>query len=337
MTIPRLDRLSVVIPTYNGRAFLGEAIASVALQTLLPGELIVVDDASTDGTPELVEGLAAEMPFPVRLIRLPSNSGGPARPTNVGIEAANGELVALLDHDDRMMGEKLAAQCEVLETCSEVEIVLTDYTAFDATGTIPETGARDLFPEAHAMLLLKAGAVNLIDSARGLMAIVTGWGLAMSCSNYLFRKACWKRIGGFDPRCGPTSDYDFLLRTFERPVAWIDRVLFAKRRHEGNLWVRSKENYLSILRTQREAVARFPENRELADRVAGQIRTSAQHLRWLGCHGASFQAACRLFAQGHPGAAMVECSKTSAAAIRDLFRRPAVGHASSGQTENRIR
>jgi glycosyltransferase involved in cell wall biosynthesis len=67
--------ISVVVPTYNGAAFIAEALASVFAQTLPPREIIVADDCSTDDTPTIVKHIASDSPLPIRLIRLEDNSG----------------------------------------------------------------------------------------------------------------------------------------------------------------------------------------------------------------------------------------------------------------------
>ena len=61
--------ISIAMCTYNGSRFLGEQLKSLAEQTMLPSELIICDDASTDATSAIVKGFADEAPFPVRLIR----------------------------------------------------------------------------------------------------------------------------------------------------------------------------------------------------------------------------------------------------------------------------
>src|ERR1041384_767882 len=109
------DTISVIIPTYNSEKFISQALDSVFRQTRRPMEVLVVDDASTDGTCELVAALAQSAPVRLRLCRLSTNSGGPARPLNVGIGQATGALIATLDHDDLMLPEKLALQVACLK------------------------------------------------------------------------------------------------------------------------------------------------------------------------------------------------------------------------------
>ena len=68
-----------------------------------------------DGAPAIVASWPPGAPFPLRLIEMAKNTGGPATPMNVGIEAARGEYVALLDHDDLMLPEKVGTQTLVLD------------------------------------------------------------------------------------------------------------------------------------------------------------------------------------------------------------------------------
>ena len=114
---PRRDRdveplISVVVPCYNDERFLTEALLSVARQSYETWECIVVDDASTDSSWELIlEAVAGEPRF--QAIRLDSNTGsGAAR--NRGLEAATGDYVAFLDADDLLLSESLADRVAAL-------------------------------------------------------------------------------------------------------------------------------------------------------------------------------------------------------------------------------
>ena len=98
-TAARAPEVTVVVIGYNDRANLPRAIRSVQRQTLRHLEILVVDDASTDGSAEVAEKVAAEDPR-VRVIRLPANSGGCSAPRNAGIDAARAPYVMFLDSDD---------------------------------------------------------------------------------------------------------------------------------------------------------------------------------------------------------------------------------------------
>ncbi|MEZ5667416.1 MAG: glycosyltransferase family 2 protein [Alphaproteobacteria bacterium] len=90
--------VSVVVSAHNKQAYVGEAVRSALVQSLRAIEVVVVDDASTDATREVVQALASEDPR-VRLVALSDNVGQPAA-LNIGLREARGEWVAILDGDD---------------------------------------------------------------------------------------------------------------------------------------------------------------------------------------------------------------------------------------------
>ncbi|MGB9688905.1 glycosyltransferase family 2 protein [Thermogutta sp.] len=97
-------RISVVIPVYNGAKYLREALASVKDQTLPPYEIIVVDDGSTDGSADIAKS------FDDDIIVLTQANRGESAARNVGMDAASGDWIALLDADDVWHPEKLERQ-----------------------------------------------------------------------------------------------------------------------------------------------------------------------------------------------------------------------------------
>src|SRR4051794_18857373 len=117
--------VSVVVPTYNQPVLLLETLQSVFAQTFDDFEVIVVNDGSTDDTAARVEALAREEPELVRgrlrLISQANQGIGAAR--NRGIDEARGKYVAMLDHDDLWLPEKLAAQVAFYERTPECSIV----------------------------------------------------------------------------------------------------------------------------------------------------------------------------------------------------------------------
>ncbi len=98
--VPGPPEVTVVVIGYNDRANLPRAIGSVLDQTLRHVEVIVVDDASTDGSADVAEAIAENDPR-VRVVRLPENSGGCSRPRNTGLDQARAPYVMFLDSDDR--------------------------------------------------------------------------------------------------------------------------------------------------------------------------------------------------------------------------------------------
>jgi len=221
--------VSVVIPTYNGSQFIREALESVFRQTLLPREIIVVDDASTDGTPDLVEKIAPESPVPVRLIRLNKNSGGPARPMNVGVEAASGEFIAVLDQDDLMTENKVEDSASMLRQHPEVGLVFGQFEGVELDGTHIQR-ERDIYAPFPAIACTIAGYEML------RLLFENGYRLGGAGSGTI-RKAAWERVGRFDPTFVIAWDYDFAVRLslWGYPFAYVPSTFYYHRLHDGNL------------------------------------------------------------------------------------------------------
>lgn len=113
------NRVSVVIPVYNGERYLADAIASVLAQTHPPAEVIVVDDGSTDSSANAALSFGAQ----VTLLRQRKSGAGAAR--NHGVSHAQGDLLAFLDADDLWHKDKLARQVAALATQPEMGMVFS--------------------------------------------------------------------------------------------------------------------------------------------------------------------------------------------------------------------
>jgi glycosyltransferase involved in cell wall biosynthesis len=104
---------SVVVPCHNAARYLRETLASALAQTHAPLEVLVIDDGSTDDSSAIVAELAGADDR-LRLLRTPVPTGGPSVPRNMGIAAARGQYVALLDADDLWGPDKLARDAAFL-------------------------------------------------------------------------------------------------------------------------------------------------------------------------------------------------------------------------------
>jgi teichuronic acid biosynthesis glycosyltransferase TuaG len=111
MTPPRF---SVVVPCHNAARYLDETLKSVLRQSYEHFEVVVVDDASTDKSWEIIQAYK-RADSRVHSIQLPVRSGGPAVPRNVGIVASRGEYVAFIDADDLWGADKLKHDSEYLQ------------------------------------------------------------------------------------------------------------------------------------------------------------------------------------------------------------------------------
>lgn len=115
--------VSVVIPCFRCASTIGESVASVAAQTLPPRQVILVDDASGDGTPNALHEVAAQYPPGwIDVIELPHN-GGPSLARNAGWEHATQEYIAFLDSDDTWVETKLELQMRALRDDPSIALI----------------------------------------------------------------------------------------------------------------------------------------------------------------------------------------------------------------------
>lgn len=155
--------VSVVIPAYNAEATLAETVASAQRQSLADIEILIVDDASRDGTLSIARRLAASDPR-IAAIAAPCN-GGPAAARNLGFAAARGEWIALLDSDDAFEPERLAQMVAVAKDCG-ADLLVDNLLLEDEEGRrepmLPPSESADCAPLTAEQFLLG----NLPDPAR---------------------------------------------------------------------------------------------------------------------------------------------------------------------------
>jgi succinoglycan biosynthesis protein ExoO len=162
--------VSVIIPTFNAEKFINRALSSVVAQTLKPKEILVIDDCSTDGTIHIVRE-AARASHLIKTFTTFSNSG-PSVARNLGIEAASGTWIAVLDADDAFEPERLTTLISfALETGAD--LVADDLAYYDA-GADCITG-RGMSGDAE----MTSHAITIRDFLANNLATGTGldWGL----------------------------------------------------------------------------------------------------------------------------------------------------------------
>ncbi len=117
--------ISVVVPLYNSEKYIKKTIQSVIRQTYNNWELFIIDDCSIDNSKEIVKKLV-ESDNRIQLIELDINSGGPAKPRNIGISLSHGEYVAFLDSDDIWYSNKLSQIVQYLIYDDKIDVVCHD-------------------------------------------------------------------------------------------------------------------------------------------------------------------------------------------------------------------
>ena len=199
-----LEQISVVIPTLNRCFTLPRAIESVLQQALMPCEVIVVDNGSSDGTLEL---LKSKYPT-VRILHEKKIGVSAAR--NTGIKAARGRWVALLDSDDEWLPNKLQRQIESYIDCGDsVRVIHTN-----------ELWIKNNLLVNQLKKHQKTGG-NIFNQCLQLCCI--------SPSSVLLRKDLFNDFGYFDENLPACEDYDLWLRICsEEEVLFVDENLIIK-------------------------------------------------------------------------------------------------------------
>jgi glycosyltransferase involved in cell wall biosynthesis len=122
--------ISVAMCTYNGERYLHEQLQSIASQSLLPSELVICDDRSTDSTTDIIQHFSGTAPFSVRLQINPVNLGGAAKGITRNFEQASrlctGDLIAFCDQDDVWLPQKLARMAQTMEERPQLGGVFVD-------------------------------------------------------------------------------------------------------------------------------------------------------------------------------------------------------------------
>lgn len=223
--------VSVLIPSFNAEGFLGRAVAS-ALDQTLSAELVIVDDASTDGALALARSLAAGRDD-VRVEALACN-GGPAVARNTAIAAARGDWLAVLDADDAYAPDHLRGLHELGEDRG-ADIVLSNFRYFDPAGrweggpALPVDGGP-----------IEADRYGYVEHARPYGS-TPDWGLLKP----MFRSSFLQRQGLRYPTHSRHGE-DFLLMfeaLLQGAKVVISRAPSYLYTHRGSGWSRTRVDY----------------------------------------------------------------------------------------------
>jgi glycosyltransferase involved in cell wall biosynthesis len=196
--------VSVIIPTYNRRTMLLQAIDSVVAQSFTEFELIVIDDGSTDGTAEYLTRLGK----PIRIERI--DHSGPAAARNRGVALACAPLIAFLDSDDLWSPIKLERQLAFMRA--------NPGCAISQTNEIWMRNGRRVNPGLRHRK--RAGDI-FIDSLRTCL---------ISMSATMMRADLFRSLTGFDEIMSAAEDYDLWLRILiDHEAGLLDEPLVTRR------------------------------------------------------------------------------------------------------------
>ena len=232
-----MAEVSIILPLYNGARYVAETLRSIGAQQHADAELIVVDDGSTDESPEMVQRVCADSGSSIlqslRLIAQPNQGVAVAR--NQGVAAARGRWLAFIDQDDLWQPDKLARQLAALKAAPQARWCYSAFVRFyDSGREVPKCdGTADRVGTLRRLLEGKL----FIPPAAALVA----------------REAC-TAVGGFDAAFVPSDDWDFFLKLAESyECCYCPEMLTRFRSHRGST---GKRQRLRIFEAQREVLAR---------------------------------------------------------------------------------
>jgi glycosyltransferase involved in cell wall biosynthesis len=204
--------VSAIIPVFNCERYVAAALSSVLRQTVLPDEIIVVDDGSTDATPKTLAQFGSQ----ITVIRQ-TNCGGAAA-TNRGVEAATGRFLCFLDADDVWMPGKTARQLEWLAKYPDTEAVFGHVQQFIGEDLAPRPAQRLACPEAPQPGISKI--------------------------TMMIHRQAFDRIGLFDPALQSVDFLEWYTRAIERHLCadTIPDVVAMRRLHATNTGIRKRDS-----------------------------------------------------------------------------------------------
>ncbi len=199
-------QISIVMSVYNGASYLEEAINSILQQTYANFELIIVDDASTDATSEILRKFDD---CRIRVITNPRNLGL-TKSLNIGMAAARGKYIARMDADDLSLPHRLELQWQFLESHPDYALLGSPYYQIDEQGQI------------RSLIRVLTENEALRDGLRQ-----QNW---FGHGSVMMRREAVEQLGGYDERFTYAQDYDLWLRMSEQfKIANLEEPLYCWR------------------------------------------------------------------------------------------------------------
>lgn len=260
-------KISVVIPAYNAEAFIGDTIRSALAQTVAPLEIIVVDDGSSDHTAEVAESLGCHV--------IRQSNGGVCVARNSGIRAARGDWIALLDHDDLWLPQKLERQIAASIACPDVLCFATDFHRMrDGEPLSPSCLATPAYGFDRMTRREVQPGITRCPRA-GIEILRPGWFLFPS--SMLIRRDVLLEVGMFRPEQRLCEDVDCFLRVLRRTeLVVLRQPLWWWREHSGNTSQNTTgiaEGWLRLARYVHEAPDAYPAG------ISTQLRAILRNMR----------------------------------------------------------
>lgn len=219
--------VSIVVPVFNGERYLHEALDACLCQAYSNWELIAVDDASNDRTPEILEKYR-NIDERIRVVRHDVNRLLPAA-LNTGFSLARGDFLTWTSDDNIYRSEALMVMVEHLNARPDMDIVYADFTLIDES----EGCTRKIIVSEPERIPIS----NCVGPC------------------FLYRRSVHDTLGGYDEKMFLAEDYDFWLRAWQKfSFGKIHQDLYLYRNHELSL---TSQKRMRVVRTTARVRARF--------------------------------------------------------------------------------
>lgn len=200
-----MEKVSVIIPTYNRANLIERSVRSVLNQTYDYIEVIVVDDGSTDNTEEIIKSINDN-----RIIYYKQENGGAAKARNTGVSLATSEYIAFHDSDDVWREDKLFKQMSFLEENPHYGMVYCNFMFHKMDGN------KNIIPRD----------VNVIGDLDGDIFFTLLVNNTVGAPTMLLKKSLFEELNGFDTSLSCLEDWDFAIRFSEYYyIGYLDEVL----------------------------------------------------------------------------------------------------------------
>jgi len=243
--------VTVIIPTYNRRRWIGECLDSVKAQTYRNVETLVIDDCSTDGT---VDWLLSNADYGFVKIHLQPKNRGASIARNTGIEIAQGELITFIDSDDLLAPNHIERAVEVFASQPNIGLFACDSTLIDSDGEIIYSGRT--WHEIQSEL-------KNYPVRTGMRTLADVFVFSNIFPGFTLPKSVFDRVGNFDQTIFPMDDYDLMLRVAGAGygVYYCHEPLALRREHTGQCSgpANSVDTCRKQIRTLKAAIQRNPE------------------------------------------------------------------------------
>ncbi|URZ16003.1 glycosyltransferase [Clostridium felsineum] len=223
-------KISIVMPVYNSKEYLKEAIESILNQTYRDFQFIIIDDGSTDGSLDLINEYK-EMDD--RIVVISRENKGLVFSLNEGISLAIGKYIARMDSDDISIHDRIEKQFNFLEANRDIDILGTNLYVF---GNVTEKQKAAYYEELAA----KFNDNNIEE------IFLTS--CAISHPSVMFKKEVFTKLGGYNEEYDTAEDYDLWLRAIKGgyKISRLDERLVRYRIHNKSKTAREWSSYKTL-------------------------------------------------------------------------------------------